>query len=274
MKAIVIYHKDCTDGFTAAWLMRRWAQDQDFVGVRYHPASYGSDVPRIEEGECCYIVDFSYPRAILEQLNQRCSQLQVFDHHRTAEADLKGLGFCTFDMNKSGSLLVWDEFFGGEIPKLVQYVNDRDLWKWALPMSKEINAMLRSYTFDFDTWGLLEDYLDDQFDNAVIQGKAILRDQSQHIDTAVGNASDRSFRYMDNSTPRAKIFRCVSISDKRISSEVAQKIAEQSSHGIGAIDFFGEISLRSLRPDGPDVSEIARKFGGGGHKHAAGFKCL
>jgi oligoribonuclease NrnB/cAMP/cGMP phosphodiesterase (DHH superfamily) len=32
-----------------------------------------------------------------------------------------------------------------------------------------------------------------------------------------------------------------------------------------------EFGLRSA-PDGLDVSVIARKFGGGGHKHAAGFK--
>jgi nanoRNase/pAp phosphatase (c-di-AMP/oligoRNAs hydrolase) len=31
-------------------------------------------------------------------------------------------------------------------------------------------------------------------------------------------------------------------------------------------------SLRS-RDDGPDVSEIAKRFGGGGHEHAAGFRC-
>lgn len=35
---------------------------------------------------------------------------------------------------------------------------------------------------------------------------------------------------------------------------------------------FRKYSLRSAKEGGIDVSEIAAKFGGGGHYHAAGFK--
>ena len=31
-------------------------------------------------------------------------------------------------------------------------------------------------------------------------------------------------------------------------------------------------SLRSRAPDGEDVSEIAKQYGGGGHRHASGFR--
>lgn len=60
-----------------------------------------------------------------------------------------------------------------------------------------------------------------------------------------------------------------------IISEVAQELAKGRPFGVCWFDLSngGErvYSLRSL-PDGIDVSEVAKKMGGGGHKHAAGFK--
>ena len=54
------------------------------------------------------IVDFSYPRAIMERLPL---DTVVLDHHKTAEANCAGLlnlPFLTFDMNRSGAGLAWD----------------------------------------------------------------------------------------------------------------------------------------------------------------------
>jgi oligoribonuclease NrnB/cAMP/cGMP phosphodiesterase (DHH superfamily) len=56
-------------------------------------------------------------------------------------------------------------------------------------------------------------------------------------------------------------------------SEVGHELAQGRPFSVTYYD--GAVSrkwaLRST-PDGVDVSEIARKFGGGGHKHASGFE--
>src|SRR2546422_4504114 len=41
-------------------------------------------------------------------------------------------------------------------PWLLQYVQDKDLWAWKLPNSREINAGLNSYPYDFKVWDSLE----------------------------------------------------------------------------------------------------------------------
>jgi nanoRNase/pAp phosphatase (c-di-AMP/oligoRNAs hydrolase) len=57
-------------------------------------------------------------------------------------------------------------------------------------------------------------------------------------------------------------------------SEVAGRLAESRSVGFAWFergDGQTQFSLRS-RGDGPDVSLLAKKYGGGGHKNAAGFQ--
>ena len=65
-----------------------------------------------------------------------------------------GTHFARFDMGRSGAVLAWDYFFGGPStgrprPWIVEYVQDRDLWAWKLPRSKEVSAYLRSLEANF-----------------------------------------------------------------------------------------------------------------------------
>ena len=56
-KPLVIYHANCYDGFSAAWVF--WHALGGNVDL--WPAKYGEPPPRVE-GREVYIVDFSYPR--------------------------------------------------------------------------------------------------------------------------------------------------------------------------------------------------------------------
>jgi nanoRNase/pAp phosphatase (c-di-AMP/oligoRNAs hydrolase) len=105
---LVIYHGNCPDGFTAAWVTARKLGDVELLAAKY------GDDPPLEEatGRRVVIVDFSYPREKLEQLHATGSLL-VLDHHKTAEADLQGLPYCVFDMQRSGARLAWDYFREG-----------------------------------------------------------------------------------------------------------------------------------------------------------------
>jgi hypothetical protein len=51
-----------------------------------------------------------------------------------------------FDMEKSGCLLTWEWFFKNrQPPQALLAVNDRDLWKFELPWTREIFLALTSY---------------------------------------------------------------------------------------------------------------------------------
>ena len=177
---LVIYHGDCVDGFTAAWAAwRKWPT------ARFVAARYGEPPPGWRVDDHVLIVDFSYPRDVLEALRNRVASLRVFDHHKTAEADLAGLDYCIFDMERSGAGITWDCLAqddeqlwrsrggtGSRVrPWLVDYVEDRDLWRFAWPDSRQVNAYLRSQEQTFERW---ERLYCETLGEAIVRGQGCL----------------------------------------------------------------------------------------------------
>lgn len=265
MKPLVIYHARCSDGFCAAWVAKRALGDADFL-----PISYGDPVPDVK-GRRVYVLDFSWRRGIVEQLMSEAIQFTLLDHHKSAEAELYGIigninDTIAFDMEKSGGRMAWDYFFPGKpAPWLVLYTEDRDLWRWKLPHSHAVSAFIRSYPFDFDRWNqwnqestmyALSSYM-------VQEGEAILRAEQTIIDAAVARAKMGSVAGYNVPIVNTSV----------LMSEICGKIAEGHSFGATYYDDFDlrHWSFRSDK-DGIDVSEVAKKMGGGGHFHAAGFE--
>lgn len=259
MKRLVIYHANCIDGFTAAWAA--WLKYGD--EAEYLPASYG-DAPPDVTGRTVLVVDFSYPRDVMIKMNAQAHSLLVLDHHKTAQAALDGLAFATFDMARSGAGLAWDCLHPEKKRLwLIDYVEDRDLWRWALPESKEVNAWISACKREsFIDWSELSSTPSVE---VIANGKAVLA----YID-----------RYVSEMTEQARVISfegyavpCVNAPYICI-SELVGKLAETAPFAIGwsqRTDGFYAYSLRSRAPDGVDVSEIAKRFGGGGHRHSAGF---
>jgi oligoribonuclease NrnB/cAMP/cGMP phosphodiesterase (DHH superfamily) len=141
---LCIYHGNCADGFTSAWVVRQALGE----GVDYHAGVY-QDAPPNVEGRDVLMVDFSYKRPVLEAMREQAASILILDHHKTAEADLQDLpGVQTvFDMNRSGARITWDHFFPDVAPPpLLLHIEDRDLWRFALPWTREIlHASVFSY---------------------------------------------------------------------------------------------------------------------------------
>ena len=130
----VIYHGNCFDGHTAAYVAWSYFRDQaEYIGCQHGDLFPIQNLTRDDQ---VFILDFSFKREILLEVKEKVGDLRVIDHHKTAQEDLEGLDFCIFDMNKSGALLTWDFFKKyflmrssflprrPEIPTLVQYVSD------------------------------------------------------------------------------------------------------------------------------------------------------
>lgn len=260
MKALILYHGDCTDGFTAAWAARKKLGDD----AECAPVHYGQPPPDCA-GRDLHILDFSYPRAVMEELIRQCASITVLDHHKTAAAELAGLetaGTILFDMARSGAMMAWQHYCPSEPPPpLVQYVQDRDLWKWELPKSREYSAAIASYPKDWQTW----DTLAAAAPSALISdGEAILRYQAGVVENAVRKAAPALL-----GEHRVLCTNCTTLI-----SEVAGRLAEGRPFGVTYFVRSDGKWIYSLRSDasGLDVSLIAKSHGGGGHPRAAGFE--
>lgn len=273
-RPLVIYHAECSDGFCAAWVANRHFQGEaDFL-----PAQYGTPPPDVKDRDV-YILDFSYRRTVMLSIIEDARAVVVLDHHRTAAAELAGdlsviryrdghepsvrSPRIVFDMGKSGGRLAWEHFFPGQpAPWLVDYTEDRDLWRWKLPNSREISAALASLPRDFTAWDLLHEA--SRLDILVAEGVAILRYQQQQVDSACKNAVEID---MDG-------HKVLTVNATALISEIAGQLAEGRPFGTSYFirgDGKKVWSLRS-REGGVDVSEVARKRGGGGHRQSAGFE--
>lgn len=167
-----------------------------------------------------------------------------------------------FDMGRSGASLAWDYFLGGKRPQFIEYIQDRDLWRKELPQSDEFTIALRSYPQDFAKW----DWLIERGTAALIEeGKPIQRYYRCRVEELKQGAyrailGDHSC-LIANAPPFA-------------ASEVAGELADCGVTEFGACFFESEDGRwqYELRSRGKfDVSGVAKKFGGGGHPHAAGF---
>jgi len=261
-RPLIIYHADCVDGFTAAWVAHsKFGDDADYV-----PAKYG-DVPPDVQGRDVWILDFSYPRALTEAIHAAAASLAVFDHHKTAQADLAGLPYALFDQERSGAGLTWDILCPDKPrPKLVDYVEDRDLWRFGLPGSAAVNACIGTWPrVSFAAWAVLVNDVEVHMGFVIDQGTAILRKIEQTVVQTAQHA-----RTMAVSGSLVPVVNCTTDT-----SDVVGRLAGGAPFAVGWYQDGGgtfRYSLRSRGEGGVDVSEIARRRGGGGHRNAAGFE--
>jgi uncharacterized protein len=260
MNKLCIYHGNCADGFTSAWVVRKALGE----AVDFHHAAYG-DAPPDVEGRDVVMVDFSYKRPLLETIRDQASSVLILDHHKTAEADLKDLpGVASvFDMNRSGAGITWDYFFPHEPrPQLLNHVEDRDLWRFALRKTREIQASVFAYPYEFPVWDFL---MSASLDDLAAQGEAIERKHFKDVRELIQVAT-RRMKIGGHDVPVANL-------PYTMASDAGHILAKNEPFAACYYDTPGAriFSLRSA-PDGLDVSEIAKQYGGGGHKHASGFR--
>ena len=197
------------------------------------------------------------------------------------------------DNDQSGALLSWQFFHPGtEVPTFIRHIDDYDRWQFKIEGTKAFNKALWSYApWSFEQWKdmfLLVGFTGGEGEyNFYESGNAILRAHDQNVQAVVKNAARNCEIPFDEEgaldcvEPRLEwnnggywmVHGLAANCPPHLQSDVGHELANQS--GTFGLLWFVDKDNRcrcSLRSNGDyDVSAIAKAFGGGGHRNAAGF---
>ncbi len=264
MKTACIYHAECVDGAASAAAVRHKYPDAEL-----YPTNHGEEPPTTLAGKRVFIVDFSFPPDVLKEIESTAAELHWYDHHKTALPIRDAVGFGDIDLNESGATLTWKKLFPAqEVPKILQYVRDKDIWVWELPDSREISHAIRESEGILDpaseTWKeLLTGSTQAKWDELIALGRRSRRLLTERFKLAVEKGIEIDL----------KGHKALAVNWTDDASEIGEYIYKELGYPVALIfSFSGKSWSFSLRSDTVDVSEIAISFGGGGHPGAAGFR--
>lgn len=278
---LVVYHKNCLDGTCAAYIAHMFFEECN-ITAEYMPLDYSEreqvfTIPLA--GRDVYILDFSFTPEQTLRIAQEASSLIWLDHHQTAieswNCPTPENAHITLDIERSGCGLAWDYFFPeDDCSHIVEAIEDRDLWRFKYPDTKAICAYMQSLPTvthsqsgweDWTDWESAFDGYDESPRLTVSYGNLLLREQRVSLAKALG-ATAMSCSISGNKG------RCANL-PPQFASDAGNQLATESGTygGTWFINNLGQVkwSLRSV--GNYDVAVIAQRYGGGGHKNAAGF---
>lgn len=297
---LCIHHHPCADGFMAACVVDRFF---GYGNVEFLPANYG-DAPPADDmlrGRDVYVVDFSYPEDVLRKMAVAANRVLVLDHHASAAKNLAGVeapepsassprGYrwpfvdaddpvnptpvdhtprAIFDMNRSGAGMAWDFFFAGtKRPRVIDLVEDRDLWRFAYDSSRPFAARLFAEPYDRLLWSQVLEADPEMVSRMVLEGRLLMKKQEKDMLELLGAQNGRIEQIGGYSVPVYNLPYYL-VSDALHVACQGYPFAASYWDGPTHRNF----SLRSdMKHGGVDVSQVAAEYGGGGHKEAAGFR--
>jgi len=271
MKTIVIYHKDCSDGTTAAAVVLR-----KFPDALLFPLNHGFEASELDPilniagtGNTIFTVD-----CVLGVKNflERGFAVISIDHHSSAKNEYKELAkenpnfTFIFDNEKSGASLVWDHFFPDEEkPEIIKLVEDRDLWRWQYG-EKTKNIGYSLHMFANKPEEVLK-FFEGSLENLEREGLVINHFMTKIIEHSVEKTAPIMIRIGDYIVP----FYNITVNK----SESGNLITTKINKAVGLFTIDGNkvtISFRSLDGQSPSALELAKALDAGGHKNASGAK--
>lgn len=276
---MICFHHNDADGRCAGAIVRKYINEyfpntlQKYVEVDYDQHDVIPDVG-IRKYETIYIVDFHFSVRVMEWMSEITSRIYVFDHHKTgaeitAQYPKEVECHCDPGSELAGCELVWNYLYPTTpMPAAVTLIGDRDAWKWKYgKQTAQFNEGLKLHSRQ------PQDIIWDKLLNSDIG-----------VTASIQAAGEICLRYRDSI---CKEFRSswgyeVNFADHLcyvmnlrligIGSEMFAEKLDEYDMCIGMV-FQGTGWKISLKSKGKvDVSEIAKKFpGGGGHRNAAGF---
>lgn len=260
---IVIYHNDL-DGFGAAWAAwKKFGNKAKYVVREYD----NGPAPNFLKNKEIYFLDFCYPAAVMKKIKKEAKSVVIIDHHITSKPVMKIADNYLHDTRNSAAVLTWKYFFRGKpIPKILLYIEDEDLWRFRRRFTRELTAFLDISDFDFRLWDRIASDVENprKRKKCVKEGATILKYKNTIIDDLLAFAFPVKFEG----------FNVLAVNSPVLSSEIGNALLKRNPP-MAIIWCRHKIkNVFHLRSNSRvDVAKIAQKYGGGGHKRAAGF-CL
>ena len=281
---IVIYHDKCPDGKAGAWTFWR-----EISGCTFYGFLHGQTPPNVDN-KILVIVDFCFPRGVLEKMAKTAKHITILDHHESAQTDLEGWDFPSnvsiiFDMTRSGAQIAWDYVYPGvPRPWFIEIIADRDLWTWKIQGSKELGKGL--FIEGWYTWQKMEELYSGAFfsyPNALEVfikdmtkiGATFIKQEEREISAICAKSILAAFQTPDGNKYKIRIVGC----SENHKSEVGNRLCERNPGIDFAVtwryDFLLDewwISCRGTKEKGINLAVLCKQFHrGGGHSNAAGF---
>ena len=275
---VILYHKNCMDGNGAYYAAyKKYGDEAMYLAVNdrdnmpqelTHLYSQNQNNTEALKSVDVFVLDFCFSQEISLKLKNDFKKLIIIDHHISSQEDIKIASEYVYGTDKSGAYLSWEYFHPNtEIPLLIQYISDGDIWANQMPDYKKVLNYIHSPTTK-DILTYLDEVsydIENNFSKVLAIGDMLEDARNSRVNALLETKQKVNFMGYDVYAVNG---------NREMRSEVGHELAKLSGT-FGIYFYISEgklrVSLRSVKDF--DVSVMAAKLGGGGHKNASAFDC-
>ena len=283
---IIFYHYPCQDGFTASWIANKYAKENKLNYTLCGINNDNKEIPIDTTNKNILFIDIAPTKERLKNIS-KAKSYYIIDHHKTNQdmfANNTTKNYI-FDMKKCGARLAWEYFYpdiqvpgnplaaSSGVPQFLLMIEDRDLWTWTIKDSKNfctgLHYLLNSETVTEKCYNIYDELLKDnnKTNEITMLGQVLVKKQDKDISNITREASKKAYMYNDKKVCMINLIENI--------SEVGSMLVKKYNYDIAILWRYSHVnneyyvSMRSC-DDKCDVAVLCNKFGGGGHRNAAG----
>ena len=265
-KIAVCYHSGCLDGFSGAYAAWKIFGNQ----ADYFPLEHQEEVPRGLRNKKAYFIDFCYPAPVMKKVIAANREVIVLDHHESQVNAIKLASEYRYTTDHSGCVIAWHYFHPKKkIPLFFRIIEDNDLFRFVLPDTKVCISAVQYQEQTFNNFDILVKNLETK------KGQADMR-----RDGGILQQAEQTMILRLIATAEKIIFEgftVYAVNSPLYYSQIANVISREKKVPFGLTWYYRNgkvnVSLRSSKHS-IDLSQLAKKYGGGGHIGAAGFNYI
>jgi oligoribonuclease NrnB/cAMP/cGMP phosphodiesterase (DHH superfamily) len=263
-RIVVLYHGNCPDGFGGAYAA--WKKFGDTA--EYYALSRTSPGPDALHDALVYFIDFCYPQELMDEYVSQAKHLVMLDHHEGVEDVARSMPEYVYDSNRSGASIAWEYFHPGQpMPKLLQYVEDDDLFRFAIPDTKAVISYLAVQPHTFEVWDAIATDLQNAEHSSKLMEK--LHAYREYFDLLVEYTASRAKPVLFEGH---EVYLVTVNPLKPFVSAVGSVLHKKyPPFALMAHAFPGGMRISMRGNDSIDLTKIAQKYGGNGHPNSAAF---
>jgi uncharacterized protein len=294
MKTVCIYHSIDLDGWMSAAIVKHWFNQQEIPNRKEEPINtldfigynYGQPIPDLSEYDKVIMCDISFPKEEMYKLWHIIDKKVIWiDHHISAINDNNNLVWNVKehglqDTKYSACELTWEYFFPDEtIPEIVRLLGLYDSFR-----HKGTDEETKVLEFQYGARQCISNYEEAYRELIDIiccnntelkiwnKGKTIY----EYLCTEAKQSYKNGFEiWLHDTQQSGRHFKFICINKERFNPiNFGIDYHKDGYDGAACFHYANGMYNFSLYNDNGlvDCSVIAKQFGGGGHKGAAGFR--